>query len=117
MPIDGMIFLPVKFDLNWEATANGAPADIMPVLNNGFMGVIVNKGHNDVTLKYVPKRFYTGATFSLFGIMLALWAAERRREKLDWADSKILQNISYVFIYIAAAAAIIGLCFFIFILI
>lgn len=116
MPQEGMIFLPVKFDLNWDASANGEPADIMPVLNNGFMGVMLKKGHSDVRLRYIPKRFYTGAAFGLVGLMLALWAAERRREGLDWADTRLLQGISYLLIYIAAIAAAAGLCLFVYLL-
>ncbi|MBQ9519021.1 MAG: YfhO family protein, partial [Firmicutes bacterium] len=63
-PCDCFMFLPVEYDINWEAEVNGQKADILPVLNNAFMAVDLPAGHCDIKMKYKPKNFYMGGALS-----------------------------------------------------
>ena len=106
-PCECYMFLPIEYDMNWSAEVNGENADIIPVLNGAFMAVELPAGNCDIKMKYISKNFLIGGAMSLMGILLLLWTAERRREKLDWTNTKVLQNGAYICFDLAAVAALV----------
>jgi Bacterial membrane protein YfhO len=68
---DGILVLTDNFDVNWRATVDGEPAEIIPV-NYLFRGVEVSSKNREVVFTYHPVYFYYGAAISVLAVILML---------------------------------------------
>jgi uncharacterized membrane protein YfhO len=64
-----MLFVPVCYDKGWSATVNGKPVEIKPAINSGFMAIPLEKGANEVSLKFIPNLMPLGIVISLVFII------------------------------------------------
>ncbi|MBQ8802872.1 MAG: YfhO family protein [Tyzzerella sp.] len=62
----------IPFDKGFTAYVNGEPAAV-EVVNKAFVGVRLNKGENDVVIKYTSPFFHAGLAVSLLGFALLLY--------------------------------------------
>jgi hypothetical protein len=69
-----------RFDPDWRATIDGAPAPITPV--NGFIrGVVVPRGRHVVRFEYeIPKSVWVGVALAVAGVLGAVVAAATARK-------------------------------------
>ena len=61
----------IPFDSGWRATINGQNTEIVK-MNGAFLGVKLQKGNNEIKLKYIPRYFKISALLSLISIMVLL---------------------------------------------
>ena len=61
---DGLLFLTIPYAEGWEAVVDGKKADIVPI-QDALMGIRLEKGSHDVSLKYTPAGFREGLLISL----------------------------------------------------
>ena len=61
---DGIVFIPLTYDKNWECTVNGEKTESVCIMGN-FLGVEVSEGENNVVIDY-------STTPSLFSCVLRM---------------------------------------------
>ena len=64
-----LLFLSIPYDKGWKAEVDGRPAGIK-LVNIGFMGLPLEKGHHSVELKFTPPLLYAGACVSAISLLL-----------------------------------------------
>lgn len=66
---DGIIILPVPFNKYWHVEVNGQLRTAQ-LVDNGLLGVFVNKGNNSVKIYYRNDAFLLGAFISITSLLL-----------------------------------------------
>ena len=66
---DGLLFLTVPYAEGWTAEVDGRTAEIIPV-QDALMGIRMDKGSHDVTLRYTPAGFRIGLMISAVSVFL-----------------------------------------------
>ena len=61
----------IPFDSGWRATINGQNTEIVK-MNGAFLGIKLQKGNNEIKLKYIPRYFKISALLSLINLILLL---------------------------------------------
>lgn len=62
----GLLFLSIPYDEGWKVYVDGVPAETIPVLDNGFMAVAIERmGIHNVELKYEVPGLKVGALISI----------------------------------------------------
>jgi hypothetical protein len=84
-PLNAMLVLGEKYYKGWQATIDGAPAEIHPV-NHILRGVYLPPGEHTVEFNFDPLPFKVGkwltlASFAFFALMLGREVVLRRRVK------------------------------------
>ena len=71
----------IPFDSGWRATINGKNTEIIK-MNGAFLGIKLQKGNNEIKLKYIPRYFKISALLSLISIMalLIIICLEKRKK-------------------------------------
>ena len=69
---DGIIILPIAFSENWTAYRNSDKVEIISNINNAFVSLNIQKGINDIELKYNQKGGIVGLLLSFVGIILSV---------------------------------------------
>ena len=60
---DGLLFLSIPYSEGWSAVVDGKSAEIVPI-QDALMGIMLEKGSHDVSIKYTPAGFREGALIS-----------------------------------------------------
>lgn len=96
-----ILFLPITYNDGYSATANKTKTDVIKVFDN-YIGVMVDKGTNNITLSFVPKGFELTLIVSFVTLILTIILFKSNLyNKL--IDNVILCNIAYytyLFIYL-----------------
>ena len=99
---DKILFLPISYDKGYKATVNGHSTEVIKLYDN-FIGIKLEDGVNDITIKYVPNGFIPTLIISAVTLVLTIVLLKvKLYDKL--IDVKVLQNIAYyfyLFIYLA----------------
>lgn len=66
---DGLLFLTIPYAEGWSAVVDGEAREIVPV-QDALMGIRLEKGHHEISLKYVPVGFKTGLMASIVSVVL-----------------------------------------------
>ena len=64
---DGLMFLSIPYAEGWSAVVDGKPAEVVSV-QDALMGIKLEKGSHDVTIKYTPAGFKEGAMISAVSV-------------------------------------------------
>lgn len=70
---DGVMFTSIPYDKGFSVFVDGEKSEIIPIGNDGLIGVPLNKGEHNIEFKYNVQGFYFGLLLSLtslFGIIL-----------------------------------------------
>ena len=65
---DGLLFLTIPYAEGWTAEVDGKEVEIVPV-QDALMGIMLEKGSHDITLKYTPAGFKAGLAISSVAIV------------------------------------------------
>ena len=66
---DGLLFLSIPYSEGWTAEVDGREVEITPV-QDALMGIKLEKGSHDITLKYSPRAVKEGVLISIVSIFL-----------------------------------------------
>lgn len=66
---DGLLFMSVPYAEGWSAVVDGNPAEIVSI-QDALMGIKLEKGSHDVTIKYTPAGFKEGVMISAVSVFL-----------------------------------------------
>ena len=69
---DGIVFVSVPYEDGWEATVDGNIVNIVPVLQNSFIGIPVEAGEHEVVLRFNAPYSNIGCIGSLVGILMLI---------------------------------------------
>lgn len=64
---DGLLFLTVPYAEGWTAEVDGTESEIVPI-QDALMGIRLDKGSHDVTIRYTPAGFREGLIISLVSV-------------------------------------------------
>lgn len=65
---DKILFISIPFDEGWSAKVNGEEKELIPLLDNAFIGLKLEPGDNTIELKYNVPGLKTGIIASIIGI-------------------------------------------------
>ena len=63
-----LLFMSIAYDENWKAYVDGVETEIIPVIDDTFMGIKLNEGEHEVLFKYKPYGVLPGAILSITGL-------------------------------------------------
>ena len=66
---DGLLFLSVPYAEGWTAEVDGDPVEIIPI-QDALMGLKLDKGSHDITIKYIPAGFKVGVLASSVSVFM-----------------------------------------------
>lgn len=66
---DTLAIYQIPYDEGFSAKVNGMNSEIIKV-NNGFIGIKINKGINNIYVNYMPKGFIEGLIISIISIII-----------------------------------------------
>ena len=66
---DGLLFLSIPYAEGWSAEVDGEKAEIVSI-QDALMGIRLNAGSHDISLKYTPAGFKAGLLISLVSITM-----------------------------------------------
>ena len=67
----GILFFSIPYDEGWHVTVDGRPAETC-CIGQAFLGVELEEGDHDVSLKYTPPGFRSGALISILSLLIFL---------------------------------------------
>ncbi|MCQ2521404.1 MAG: YfhO family protein [Lachnospiraceae bacterium] len=67
-----VLFTSIPYDECWKATVDGMPANVYPIVEDAFCGLVLPAGEHTVILTYEPKGAAKGAIMSICSIGLYL---------------------------------------------
>ena len=82
---DGLLFLSIPYAEGWKAVVDGEEAEIVPI-QDALMGIRLEKGSHDISLKYTPAGFTLGLAvsgISVFVIIALIVVSEILRKNAD----------------------------------
>ena len=71
---DGIMFTSIPYDSGWTIMVDGKKVETVPLLDNAFLGVELEKGKHDVEMDYEPSGKKEGITISCIALMITLTA-------------------------------------------
>ena len=83
---NGMFCVPILYDKNWSATANGEPVNIQNI-NSGMCGIALEKGTYDIVMTYQNPLIYPSLFTTLAGIAVYVIILILTRKKKDQANA------------------------------
>lgn len=91
---DGLLFLSIPYAEGWSAEVDGKASEVVPV-QDALMGIRLEKGSHDISIKYTPAGFKEGAgvsAVSVFFIALLIvipaLAGKYKKKKTDFSSEK-----------------------------
>jgi len=66
-----LLFIPINYDESYTAYNNGKKIDIIKVYDN-YIGINLNEGENNISIKFIPSYLKISTLFSLFFIILTI---------------------------------------------
>jgi uncharacterized membrane protein YfhO len=76
-----LLFLSIPFDKGWKAKVNGTEQEIK-LVDAGMSGLLLDKGDQQIELKFTPRYLKKGLIVSLIGIVVygfLLWRSRRQK--------------------------------------
>lgn len=67
---DGILFMSIPYETGWTAYVDGEETEIIPILDNAFIGIPVCEGNHNIELAYTAPLSDIGITLSCVGIIL-----------------------------------------------
>jgi uncharacterized membrane protein YfhO len=105
-PENSYIFLPIEYDKEWKVKINGKKAETIPVLEGAFMAIKLGSEDAEISMKFVPVKFYTGLLIGAVGLFMLAVITVMKRKKHDLARMKFFNTTALICFDIAAIAVI-----------
>lgn len=89
---DGLMFMSIPYAEGWTAIVDGKPAEVVSV-QDALMGIKLEKGSHDVTIKYTPAGFKEGVMISAVSVFFIalLFIVPAVSEKLKKKNKPVLE--------------------------
>ena len=89
---DGLMFMSIPYAEGWTAIVDGKPAEVVSV-QDALMGIKLEKGSHDVTIKYTPAGFKEGVMISAVSVFFIalLFIVPAVSEKLKKKNKLVLE--------------------------
>lgn len=94
------LLLPISYDKGYEAQINGADADVIKV-GGMFSALKLNKGNNDIKIRFVPDGMKTGILLSLFGVIFMILYMVLNSKSDVFDKNYILLDNLYIIMFVA----------------
>ena len=94
------LLLPISYDKGYEAQINGYDADVIQV-GGMFSALKLNKGNNDIKIRFVPDGMKTGILLSLFGVILMILYMVLNSKSDIFDKNYILLDNLYIIMFVA----------------
>lgn len=84
-----LLFMSIAYDENWKAYVDGVETEIIPVIDDTFMGIKLNEGEHEVVFKYKPYGVLPGAFLSITGLGIIVLCGilgksdKKKKEEID----------------------------------
>ncbi len=84
-----LLFMSIAYDENWKAYVDGEETEIIPVIDDTFMGIKLNEGEHEVLFKYKPYGVLPGAILSIAGLGIIVLCGilgksdKKKKEEID----------------------------------
>ncbi|MCR5485623.1 MAG: YfhO family protein [Clostridiales bacterium] len=107
---DDYLFLPITNNVGWSCTVNGRDAEIETAIGN-FIAVKLEKGDNEVNLKFFPAGMKPGIVISLLALLglLFIFLFEMKNKNRKHSENKFYTIVQFG--YFAALSAVIILMY------
>lgn len=69
---NSLLFLPIAYDCGWNVYVNNEKISSVPLLNDTFIGILLNSGYNNIEMKFIPTGLKYGILTFVAGIILLL---------------------------------------------
>ncbi len=80
---DGLMFTSIPYDEGWTIRVDGEK--VQPEkMADAFIGLRLDAGKHEITMKYMPDGFVPGALLTLLGILVLLWMFYMERKKPEF---------------------------------
>ncbi len=101
------LFIPVTKDDGWTCTVNGKKAETETALMN-YMAVKLEKGENEVEMKFMPRGLRAGAMISAVTLLaiILLWVYNKKNRRGAEKGGRLFSVIEYG--YFAAVTAVLA---------
>ena len=97
---NSFLLLPLSYDKGYEAQINGLNIDVLQV-GGMFCAIKLNKGSNDIVIKFIPDGMKTGIIISLFGIIfMILFMVMNSKSGIFDKHYLLLDNL-YIIMFVA----------------
>ncbi len=103
-----MLFVPVCYDKGFSATVNGRPVEIKPAINSGFMAIPLEKGANEVSLKFIPNLMPLGTVISIVFVAIFIACILIRKRNKNTEPPKFLAILAQTVLYLVWLGVIAG---------
>lgn len=70
-PQNQTLFLSIPYIQGWNATVDGVAAEIIPIGENGLMGIVLDEGEHTVSLRFTTPGLRIGFFITLVSLLLA----------------------------------------------
>lgn len=97
---DSFLLLPISYDKGYKAQINGLNIDVLQV-GGMFSAIKLNKGSNDIVIKFIPDGMKTGIIISLFGVIfMILFMVMNSKSGIFDKHYLLLDNL-YIIMFVA----------------
>lgn len=103
-----LLFVPICYDKGWSATVNGKPVEIKPAINSGFMAIPLEKGANEISLKFIPNLMPVGIVISLVFVAIFIAYIQIRKHSKNTEPPKFLAILAQTVFYLVWLGVIAG---------
>ncbi len=81
---DCVLFSSIPYEKGWEAFVDSKKVDVIPIVEDAFVGLELGKGHHNIVLKYVAPGKYVGMCITFLTIVIYGYY---------YGKSKLIRNI------------------------
>lgn len=88
---DGLMFMSIPYAEGWSAVVDGKPAEVVSI-QDALMGIKLEKGSHDITIKYTPAGFKEGVLISAVSVFFIalLFIVPAVSEKIQKKNKPVL---------------------------
>lgn len=81
-PDSNVLFMPVQYDKNWKVYVDGVKKEIIPLVNNTFIGCYLEPGQHSITFKYDNPLQGIGLCISILDLLMLLFIYYKKRKQI-----------------------------------
>lgn len=69
---NGIMFTSIPYSEGWTAKVDGKECEVLPIINEAFVGIDLTSGVHEIELKYVTPGLYLGIAITCLGVIMLL---------------------------------------------
>ena len=97
-----ILFIPTPYIKGMSAKNNGKKVEIVNIFDS-FIGIKLDKGKNNISIKYITPGLKLGIVISVFGILLTLLFIKFKDKLIKFKFINNISFITYAVLYVIAA--------------